>query len=193
MTENDYTVKSACGCSHCHSHSHSGHENSSQSGKLRAYLPGFVSFVLLLSGLVFDHFFKNGFFSGYTRLVWYIAAFLVVAFPVLKEAWESILKKDFFNEFTLMGIASIGAFCIGEYPEGVAVMLFYAIGELFQESAVNKAERSIKALLDIRPDKALAKRNGKYREVSPQQVRIGETSWGEGPFGWADAVRGKCV
>lgn len=174
MTPYNDVQKSACGCSHCSTHSHTHQNNESETGKLRAYLPGLASFVLLVSGLIFDHFLRSTFFSGYIRLTWYIVAFLIVAFPVLKEAWEGILKRDFFNEFTLMGVATIGAFCIGQYPEGVAVMLFYAIGELFQESAVNKAERSIKALLDIRPDKALVKRNGEYESVSPQDVKIGE-------------------
>ncbi len=175
MASNNDIQKSACGCSHCNTHPHAEQENLGKAGKLRAYLPGFASFVLLISGLIFDHFVSGSFFSGYIRLGWYIVAFLIVAFPVLKEAWESILKKDFFNEFTLMSVATIGAFCIGEYPESVAVMLFYAIGELFQASAVNKAERSIKALLDIRPDKAFVKRNGRYKSVAPQEVRIGET------------------
>ncbi|MBP1619173.1 MAG: ziaA [Bacteroidetes bacterium] len=175
MASDNYIQKSACGCSHCNTHSHTEQENQGKAAKLRAYLPGFVSFVLLISGLIFDHFLSRSFFSGYIRLAWYTVAFLIVAFPVLKEVWGSILKKHFFNEFTLMSVATIGAFCIGEYPEGVAVMLFYAIGELFQASAVNKAERSIKALIDIRPDKAFVKRNGRYKSVSPQEVRIGET------------------
>lgn len=173
MEENNYAAKSACGCSHCNTHSH--HHGTSEVNKFVTYLPGLGSFLLLVSGLIFDHFLSDGIFSGYTRLAWYSAAFLIVAFPVLKEAWESILQKDFFNEFTLMCVAAIGAFCIGEYPEGVAVMLFYSIGELFQESAVNKAERNIKALLDIRPDKASVKRDRGFESVLPQEVKIGET------------------
>ena len=73
---------------------------------------------------------------------------------MIKEAWESILQKDFFSEFTLMSVATLGAFYIGEYPEGVAVMLFYSVGELFQDKAIDKAKRNISALLDVRPEKA---------------------------------------
>lgn len=105
---------------------------------------------------------------------WYIIAYIPVGYPVIKEAWEAIKEKSFFNEFSLMSIATIGAFYIGEYPEGVAVMLFYSVGELFQESAVNKAKNNIKALLDIRPDSASVLKNGIYTQTTPEQVTIGE-------------------
>nr|WP_243630284.1 heavy metal translocating P-type ATPase [Taibaiella soli] len=95
--------------------------------------------------------------------------------PVIKEGWEAILKKEFFTEFTLMVLATVGAFAIGEYPEGVAVMLFYAIGELFQSAAVNKAKNNIKALLDVRPSSASVLRNNKYEEIKPEEVEINET------------------
>lgn len=141
----------------------------------RIYAPAIVSFLLLSTGLVFEHVLTISFFTGYLRLAWYVAAYIPVGFPVLKEAGELFLKKDFFNEFSLMSLATIGAFCIGEYPEGVAVMLFYSIGELFQDSAVNKAKRNIKALLDIRPDTANVLRNGQISSVPPESVEIGET------------------
>jgi Cd2+/Zn2+-exporting ATPase len=102
-------------------------------------------------------------------------AYIPVAYSVFKEAIETIKQKVFFSEFTLMIVATLGAFLIAEYPEGVAVMLFYSIGEFFQNSAVNKAKRNIKILLDERPDKASVKRNGIYMDVSPEEVRIGET------------------
>lgn len=149
------------------------HELEEQAG-WRVYLPAGISFVLLLAGLVLDHLLPTTFFTGYTRLIWYIIAYLPVGFPVLKESLELILEKDFFNEFSLMSIATLGAFAIGEYPEGVAVMLFYSVGELFQESAVNRAKKNIKALLDIRPDAASVLRNGKYVTVSPEDVLVGE-------------------
>ncbi|MEG1198840.1 MAG: heavy metal translocating P-type ATPase, partial [Algoriella sp.] len=95
--------------------------------------------------------------------------------PVWKEALELAKKFDFFNEFSLMGIATLGAFIIGEYPEGVAVMLFYTIGEMFQEAAVNRAKGNIKALLDVRPDTAHVLRNGVFETIKPQEVAIGET------------------
>lgn len=159
-----------CGC--C-SHSHS--EKDKNSPVWRTYLPAVVSLVLLLVGLITGHLFKSDLFNGYVRLLWYIVAYIPVGYPVVKEALAGFKRYDFFNEFTLMSVATLGAFFIGEYPEAVAVMLFYSVGELFQESAVNKARRNIKALLDVRPDTATVVRDGKYLVVSPDTIRIGET------------------
>ena len=133
-----------------------------------------LSLALLLGGVALDYAIPNTFFSGYIRVAWYIMAYAIIGFPVIREAAEAIRHKDFFNEFTLMSIATLGALAIGEYPEAVAVMLFYNIGEIFQESAVNKAKRNIKALLDIRPDTATVLREGVYTTVSPESVSIGE-------------------
>ena len=153
-----------------HNHSHDSNEES----LLKQYLPAIVSFVFLVSGLVFDYFIKPSFFQGYVRLAWYIVAYIPVGIPVIKDAIKSISKGAFFSEFFLMSIATIGAFFIKEYSEGVAVMLFYAVGELFQAAAVNKAKRSIKALLDIRPDTVNVHRNGTLQTVSPSQIKVGE-------------------
>ena len=112
--------------------------------------------------------------EGYVSLIWYIVAYLPVGIPVMKEAWESIREKDYFSEFTLMVIATLGAFYIGEYPEGVAVMLFYTVGELFQDKAVDKAKRNIGALLDVRPEKALVLREGNLVLESPKKIKVGE-------------------
>ena len=106
--------------------------------------------------------------------VWFAVAWLPVALPVLKEAFDSIRKKDFFNEFSLMLIASIGAFAIGEYPEGVAVMLFYSIGEALQDKAVARARRNISALVDMRPKEATVVRGGKAESVPPESIAVGE-------------------
>ena len=95
-------------------------------------------------------------------------------FKALDNINLSIKNGDFFTEFFLMSIATLGAFAIGEYPEGVAVMLFYAVGELFQSAAVKKAKGSIKALLDVRPNEALVYRNKNYVSVNPETVAIGE-------------------
>lgn len=165
---------------HIHQHSCSCHGDSCgtdtpDNTSLKRYLPAIISFVMLIAGLIAEHLINASFFTGWVRLTWYILAYLPVGLPVLKEAGESMLHKDFFNEFSLMSIATLGAFFIGEYPEAVAVMLFYSVGELFQESAVNKAKRSIKSLLDIRPDKATVWRNGKYETIAPGEVMIGET------------------
>ena len=116
-------------------------------------------------------FFREGYFS----LIWYVVAYLPVGLPVMKEAWESMKDKDYFSEFTLMFVATLGAFYIGEYPEGVAVMLFYSVGELFQEKAVDKAKRNIGALLDVRPEEAAVVRDGRVIIENPQNVKVGET------------------
>ena len=92
----------------------------------------------------------------------------------MKEAYESLREGEVFTEFFLMSIATIGAMAIGEYPEGVAVMLFYAIGELFQSAAVSRAKNNIKALLDVRPKIANVYRDGKYQEINPETVEIEE-------------------
>tara|TARA_R110000868_G_scaffold285967_2_gene546471 strand:+ start:2559 stop:4520 length:1962 start_codon:yes stop_codon:yes gene_type:complete len=158
-------------------HSHDdGHNHSSPKSvsNLNTYLPAIFSFVMLIVGIAIDYFEAFPHFSGWIRILWYVVAYIPVGFPVVKEGWESIQKGDFFTEFFLMSIATIGAFVIGEYPEGVAVMLFYSVGELFQNAAVNKAKGNIKALLDVRPKEANVLRDGDYKSVSPEDVNIGE-------------------
>ena len=152
-----------------------GHNHSSPEsiGKFKIYVPAIFSFVMLIIGIAMDYF-DVAFFKDWIRIVWYAVAYLPVGFPVIKEGWNSIKNGDFFTEFLLMSIATIGAFAIGEYPEGVAVMLFYAVGELFQSAAVKRAKRSIKALLDVRPNEALVYRNNNYVSVNPEIVAIGE-------------------
>ncbi|MGX1023075.1 heavy metal translocating P-type ATPase [Psychroflexus sp. MBR-150] len=152
-----------------------GHNHSSPEsiGKFKIYVPAIFSFVMLIIGIAMDYF-DVAFFKDWIRIVWYAVAYLPVGFPVIMEGWNSIKNGDFFTEFLLMSIATIGAFAIGEYPEGVAVMLFYAVGELFQSAAVKKAKGSIKALLDVRPNEALVYRNNNYVSVNPEIVAIGE-------------------
>ncbi|MGI9526380.1 heavy metal translocating P-type ATPase [Aequorivita nionensis] len=141
--------------------------------KFKVYVPAIFSFVMLIIGIAMDYF-DVAFFKDWIRIVWYAVAYLPVGFPVIKEGWNSIKNGDFFTEFLLMSIATIGAFAIGEYPEGVAVMLFYAVGELFQSAAVKRAKGSIKALLDVRPNEALVYRDNNYVSVNPETVAIGE-------------------
>jgi len=107
-------------------------------------------------------------------LVIYIPAYLLSGYEVLLLAFRKALRLDFFNEFFLMSVATLGAFAIGSYSEGVAVMVFYSIGEWFQDTAVNNAKRSIKALLDIRPDKATVWRDGLWKTLDPVAVQIGD-------------------
>ena len=132
------------------------------------------SLLLLAGGIIMNALDLAFFREGYVSLIWYIVAYLPVGIPVMKEAWESIREKDYFSEFTLMTIATLGAFYIGEYPEGVAVMLFYTVGELFQDKAVDKAKRNIGALLDVRPEKALVLREGNLVTESPKKIKVGE-------------------
>ncbi len=158
-------------------HDHDGHDHEhdhEEESAWKEYLPAIASFIVLMSGIVLDNFIKPNFFKGYVRLIWYIVAYIPVGLPVMKDAVKSISKGAFFSEFFLMSIATIGAFFIGEYSEGVAVMLFYAVGELFQTAAVSRAKRSIKALLDIRPDTVTVIRNGQSYTLAPSEILIGE-------------------
>ncbi|MBL7888770.1 MAG: cadmium-translocating P-type ATPase [Bacteroidia bacterium] len=157
-----------------HSHEEHDHDHEEESA-WKEYLPAIISFIVLMSGIVLDNFVKPEFFKNYIRLVWYVIAYIPVGVPVIKDAVTSIVKGSFFSEFFLMSIATIGAFFIGEYSEGVAVMLFYAVGELFQSAAVKRAKTSIKALLDVRPDTVSVIRNGSAITISPSEVKINET------------------
>lgn len=102
-------------------------------------------------------------------------AYLLAGFSVLRMAFRKAKRGDIFNEFVLMSVATIGAFVIGEYEEGVAVMVFYTVGEWFQDSAVQRAKASIKALLDIRPDQVTVIRNGASQVIDPSEIQLGET------------------
>ncbi|WP_298946411.1 heavy metal translocating P-type ATPase [uncultured Polaribacter sp.] len=158
---------------HSHDDGHN-HSNPKSVSNLNTYLPAIFSFVMLIVGIAVDYFEAFPHFSGWIRILWYVVAYIPVGFPVVKEGWKNLIKGDVFTEFFLMSIATIGAFIIGEYPEGVAVMLFYAVGELFQSAAVNRAKGNIKALLDVRPKEANVFREGDYKSVSPEVVNIGE-------------------
>ncbi len=109
------------------------------------------------------------------QLVIMVAAYLILGYDVLWHALKNILKGHIFDEHFLMSLSTVGAFAIGEYPEAVAVMLFYQLGEFFQDLSVDKSRESIEALMDIRPDTASVVRNGKLCVVSPDDIEIGET------------------
>ena len=156
-------------CKHCHTHLES------HGGLLKDYWKIILSALLLFSGILLNAAGTAFFEEKYIALGWYLLAYLPVGLPVMKEAWESILQKDVFSEFTLMFIATLGAFYIGEYPEGVAVMLFYSLGELFQNKAVNKAKRNISALLDVHPETATVVIGNSLLIEAPQQIQVGET------------------
>jgi len=131
---------------------------------------------MLIAGVLMSHFGFAPFVSNrWIELGWYILAFLPVGLPVVKEAIEGIAAHDYFNEFTLMVIACIGAFCIRELPEAVGVMLFYSIGETLQHRAVDSATRNISKLLDVRAERATVIRGGQSLSVDPKTVGVGET------------------
>lgn len=113
--------------------------------------------------------------DGYLKLIAFLVPYLVIGYDVLWSAVRNILHGQVFDENFLMAVASIGAFCVAQYPEAVAVLLFYQVGELFQSLAVGKSRKSIAALMDIRPDFARVLRDGKEESVDPQTVEVGET------------------
>lgn len=111
--------------------------------------------------------------EGYLRFVLFIIPYLVIGYDILKKAFKGILNKQVFDENFLMAVATVGAILLGDYSEGVAVMLFYQIGELFQSYAVGKSRRNISELMDIRPDYANIEKDGTLEQVDPDEVEIG--------------------
>ena len=111
--------------------------------------------------------------DGYLKMALYMVPYLVIGYDILKKAWKGILNKQVFDENFLMAVATIGAIALGDYKEGVAVMLFYQIGELFQSYAVGKSRRNISELMDIRPDYANVEVDGNLEQVDPDEVEIG--------------------
>ncbi len=166
---------------HRHKHNHKSRSEKDVPGRtggviefLRTYGTILFSALLLFSGIILSAFSFSAFSSEAFLFCWYLIAGLPVGIPVMKEAWDGIRAGEIFSEFTLMSVATIGAFCIGEYPEGVAVMLFYSLGELFQNKAVDKATRNIRALLDVRPETARVLRGEESVSLPAREVQVGE-------------------
>ena len=160
-------------CQRCaHTHTHAGDCGHTHDQQGTGFL--ILSFLLLVGGVILRYLQLPFWMIPGVEVLWFLLAFLPVGFPVMVEVWKSIRQKDIFNEFSLMLLATIGAFCIGEYPEGVAVMLFYSVGEIVQHRAVDRARRNIRRLLDVRPEKALVLRQGKEQSVFPGEVEVGE-------------------
>jgi Cd2+/Zn2+-exporting ATPase len=157
-----------------HVHSNELKDSHNEAGLFSMYAPGLFSLVLLLAGMHFDYWNTFFWFNGWIRLAWYIIAYIPVGFPVIKNAYSGITKGNIFSEFFLMTIATLGAFAIKEYPEGVAVMLFYTVGELLQTLAVKRAKSNIKTLLDQRPEVATVLRNNNTVAMSASDVALGE-------------------
>ncbi|HMR19105.1 MAG TPA: heavy metal translocating P-type ATPase [Sphingobacterium sp.] len=161
-----------------HDHGHSdddGHDHGNASeSPFKMFVPSILSLLLLLAAITFDNWIPQEWFKGTVRFIWYLVAYAIVGFPVIKDAIKSISKGEVFSEFLLMSIATIGAFFIREYPEGVAVMLFYAVGEVFQTLAVSRAQRNIKALLDQRPDEVTILVDDRAKTIKAEEAQIGD-------------------
>lgn len=147
------------------------HSHENEGGK--PYILATISFVLLISGLIMDHMNVTSWFKDQVRIAWYLSAYLPVGWPVIREAFHFISRGSVFTEFFLMSIATLGAFAIGEYPEAVGVMLFYAVGELFQNAAVARAKKNITSLLDVRADVAHVFIDNEWQDRAPEEVPVG--------------------
>lgn len=162
-----------------HDHEHTDddghdHEHGEESAGWKSHWDLLLAFAILVTMIVL----KFGF--DFVPVKWidfsiHIIAFILAGWRVLDLAFRKAKRGDFFNEFVLMSVATLGAFYIGSYSEGVAVMVFYSIGEWFQDAAVSRAKRNIKALLDIRPNKVNVIRNGRTEVADPARVEIGES------------------
>ncbi|MBD2088271.1 cation transporter, partial [Microcoleus sp. FACHB-1515] len=154
---------------HDHRHSH----GSSEFDLKAELIPVLIVVVLFVIGLVFEDTLHDTPYSIAEYAV-LIPAYLISGWTVLKSAGRNILRGQVFDENFLMTIATVGAIAIHLLPEAVAVMLFFRIGELFQEYSVGRSRRSIKALLEVRPDSANLKVGGTIRQVAPQSVKVGD-------------------
>ena len=168
--------KRCCCCEdeHCHNneheheHNHEHEHGESTKGKIISLI---ISAVLLVAAIVVSHIFE---FKTYIKVIMFAVPYLIAGFDVLKEAAENILHGEIFDENFLMCIASIGAFAVGEYPEAVFVMIFFGVGELFEHIATERSRKTIKSLLDIRPDTALIIKDGKETEILSKDVHPGD-------------------
>ena len=139
----------------------------------KEYITPIIGLLFLLIGIGFD-FYDLPFFKMPVSLIWFGAIYILVGGPIVLKALKLIAKFDIYNEFVLMSVATLGAFIIGSYAEGVAVMLFYVVGELFQEAAVNKAKRSIEALLKVQVEEVSLVFNNKIIVKHPSEIEIGQ-------------------
>jgi Cd2+/Zn2+-exporting ATPase len=161
------------GHDHDHDHEHS-HEAGGKSDLLKSRWALWLSLLILTTFLIITFGFKITIIRP-VEIALMLSAYLLAGYNTIALALRKIKRGDLFNEFTLMTIATLGAFYIGEFSEGVAVMIFYEIGELIQDLAVSRSKRSIKALLDIRPDLVTVVRDSENYTMKPEEVKIGET------------------
>ncbi len=167
----DKHCHSTHGCSCC-SDSHN-HEHEDEEEEMSWWKPA-LSLALLLAGIAMSASNVQWFQNHWVQLAWYAVAWLPTGLGVLHEAIEEARKGEIFSEFLLMSVASIGAFAIGEFPEAVAVMTLYCIGEALQDRAVSRARGNIKSLIAFRPDHAVVMRNGKSETIDPADVKVGD-------------------
>jgi Cd2+/Zn2+-exporting ATPase len=160
-----------CGCCD-HEGGETGRGGAGGQGGWFSLLPAGIGVVLFAAALILPRFIPN--MGGPLVLGLYAAAYLLAGGEVLLKAAKNIRAGTIFDENFLMTIASLGAFCIGEYPEGVAVMIFYRVGEAFQDMALRRSRSSIAGLMDIRPDYANLKRGDEYLRVDPREVHPGD-------------------
>lgn len=153
-----------CGCGHNHEH---GGEVNKREFAFKVICGG----ILLVIGYILEEFTD---INSYIPLICFAISYLIVGFNIIKEAVEGVIHGNIFNENLLMGIASIGAFAIGEYIEGCAVVLLYTIGEFLQDLAVGKSRKSISDMIEMKPQSVTVIRNGKNVEVKPEDVKVGE-------------------
>ncbi|MDF2588135.1 MAG: heavy metal translocating P-type ATPase [Anaerocolumna sp.] len=161
--DNADECEDGCSCGHSHT-DNDGEESSSMKKKVLLFI---VSAALLLIAQVLK-------LPIWVEIPLYFISYIIAGGEVLLRAVKNIARGEIFDENFLMAIATVGAFAIGEYPEGVAVMLFYQIGEMFQDMAVNRSRRSIADLMDIRPDYANLKVGNETKKVSPEEVKLGD-------------------
>lgn len=174
MTDHKSENKLTAGHSHDDGHDHNhDHGTTEKSGWVKHW-DLLTALVILIVLLITEYGFKFT-LPFPIDLIVNVTAYLLAGRNVLYMAFRKVKRADFFNEFVLMSVATLGAFYIGEYTEGVAVMIFYSIGEWFQDSAVSRAKASIKALLDVRPDEVSVIRQGNPQVVKPSEVLLDET------------------
>lgn len=167
---------SECCCGHCHEqhshehehdHSHSHSKNESHSGEIISFIIGAAIFAAaVISGKILD--------IKPMTLVLYAGAYLILGYRILLATFKNIRTKNFFDENTLMTIATLGAFALGEYSEAVGVVLFFKIGEMFEDYAVFRSRKAITDIAELRVDEADVLRDGEYKRIPADEIKIGD-------------------
>ena len=158
---------------HQHEHNHNdGHEHEHEHEEEMSWWKPALSLALLVAGIVMNAAGVAWFQNRWVQLAWYVLAWLPTGLGVLREAIEEAREGEVFSEFLLMSVASIGAFAIGEFPEAVAVMTLYCIGEALQDRAVGRARGNIQSLIALRPDHAVVIRGDERVRIEPAEVKV---------------------